>query len=78
MPIRLLFLNTRNNCGADVAVHLTLMENFWPDEVEIFVISNSEAADAQDMRIRLAALPHVSSIFLPLGFLQSPNSYGPA
>jgi len=67
MPIRLLFLNTRNNCGADVAVHLTLMENFRPDEVEVFVISNSEAADAQDMRIRLAALPHVSSIFLPLG-----------
>jgi glycosyltransferase involved in cell wall biosynthesis len=67
MPIRLLFLNTRNNCGADVAVHLTLMENFRPDEVEVFVISNSEAADAQDMRMRLAALPHVSSTFLPLG-----------
>jgi glycosyltransferase involved in cell wall biosynthesis len=67
MPIRLLFLNTRNHCGADVAVHLMLMENFRPDEVEVFVISNSDAADAEDMRVRLAAIPNVSSTFLPLG-----------
>jgi len=67
MPIRLLFLNTRDQCGADVAVHLMLMANFTADEVEVFVISNSEAADADDMRVRFAAMPHVKSIFLPLG-----------
>jgi glycosyltransferase involved in cell wall biosynthesis len=67
MPIRLLFLNTRDQCGADVAVHLTLMKNFASDEVEVFVISNSEAADAEDMRVRLAEMPHVASTFLPLG-----------
>jgi glycosyltransferase involved in cell wall biosynthesis len=67
MPIRLLFLNTRDQCGADVAVHLTLMTNFAADEVEVFVISNSEAADAEDMHARLAGLPHVVSMFLPLG-----------
>ena len=67
MPIRLLFLNTRDQCGADVAVHLMLMTNFTAAEVKIFVISNSESADAQDMRIRLASLPHVTSVFLPLG-----------
>jgi glycosyltransferase involved in cell wall biosynthesis len=67
MPIRLLFLNTRDQCGADVAVHLTLMKNFAADEVEVFVISNSEASDAEEMRVRLAGLPHVASIFLPLG-----------
>ena len=67
MPIRLLFLNTRDDCGADVAVHLMLMANFAPDDVEVFVISNSEAADAEDMRRRLAKMPHVSSTFLPLG-----------
>jgi glycosyltransferase involved in cell wall biosynthesis len=67
MPIRLLFLNTRDQCGADVAVHLTLMKSFAPEEVEVFVISNSEAADAEDMRTRLAAIPHVTSTFLPLG-----------
>jgi glycosyltransferase involved in cell wall biosynthesis len=67
MPIRLLFLNSRDQCGADVAVHLMLMKHFTPDEVEVFVISNSEAADADDMRVRLAGVPHVVSTFLPLG-----------
>jgi glycosyltransferase involved in cell wall biosynthesis len=67
MPIRLLFLNTRDSCGADVAVHLMLMTNFAADEVEVFVMSNSEATDAADMRARLAGLPHVASTFLPLG-----------
>jgi len=67
MPIRLLFLNTRDQCGADVAVHLMLMTTFASDEVEVSVISNSEAADAEDMRVRLAGIPHVTSTFLPLG-----------
>jgi glycosyltransferase involved in cell wall biosynthesis len=67
MPIRLLFLNTRDQCGADVAVHLVLMANFMAQDVEVFVLSNSEAAGAQDMRARLAAMPHVNSRFLPLG-----------
>jgi glycosyltransferase involved in cell wall biosynthesis len=44
-----------------------LMANFPPDEVEVFVISNSEARDAADMRERFAQLPHVTSAFLPLG-----------
>jgi glycosyltransferase involved in cell wall biosynthesis len=67
MPIRMLFLNTRDQFGADVAVHLMLMAHFAPDEVEVFVISNSEAADADEMRVRLAGMPHVTSVFLPLG-----------
>jgi glycosyltransferase involved in cell wall biosynthesis len=67
MPTRLLFLNTRDQCGADVAVHLMLMANFAADEVEVFVMSNSEAADAADMQARFAAMPHVRSTFLPLG-----------
>jgi glycosyltransferase involved in cell wall biosynthesis len=67
MTIRLLFLNTRDSCGADVAVHLMLMTNFAADEAAVFVTSNSEATDADDMRIRLAGLPGVASRFLPLG-----------
>jgi glycosyltransferase involved in cell wall biosynthesis len=67
MPIRLLFLNTRDQCGADVAVHLMLMTHFAAEEAEVFVISNSEAADADEMRIRLAGMPQVTSNFLPLG-----------
>jgi glycosyltransferase involved in cell wall biosynthesis len=67
MTIRLLFLNTRDQCGADVAVHLMLMTNFAADEAEVFVMSNSEASDAADMRLRLAGLPRVTSAFVPLG-----------
>jgi glycosyltransferase involved in cell wall biosynthesis len=67
MTIRLLFLNTRDSCGADVAVHLALMTNFAAHEAEVFVMSNSEAADAAEMRVRLAALPNVVSTFLPFG-----------
>jgi glycosyltransferase involved in cell wall biosynthesis len=67
MPIRLLFLNTRDQCGADVAVHLSLMKHFEAGEAEVHVISNSEAADADDMRLRFAGMPHVRSVFLPLG-----------
>src|SRR5579871_5923627 len=66
-PIRLLILNTRDQCGADVSVHLSLMANFAADEAQVFVVSNSEAKDAQEMRERLAAMPQVSSVFLPLG-----------
>jgi glycosyltransferase involved in cell wall biosynthesis len=67
MPIRLLFLNTRDHCGADVGVHLTLMKHFSPDAVKVFVISNSEALDASEMRLRFSDMPHVTSMFLPLG-----------
>lgn len=66
-PIRLLFLNTRDHCGADVAVHLSLMTHFTSDEAKVFVLSNSEAADADDMRTRFAGMPYVSARFLPLG-----------
>jgi glycosyltransferase involved in cell wall biosynthesis len=44
-----------------------LMTNFTSEEVAVSVISNSEAADAQDMRLRLAAMAHVTSRFVPLG-----------
>src|SRR5262245_37593228 len=67
MPIRLLFLNTRDQCGADVAVHLSLMKHFSPEEVAVSVISNSEASDAAEMRQRFSEMPHVTSVFLPLG-----------
>lgn len=67
MTVRLLFLNTRDQCGADVAVHLSLMAHFQPNEAKVFVVSNSEASDAGEMRTRLAAIPGVTSVFMPLG-----------
>ncbi len=44
-----------------------LMAHFAADEVEVFVLSNSEATDADEMRARFARMPHVVSRFLPLG-----------
>jgi glycosyltransferase involved in cell wall biosynthesis len=67
MPIRLLFLNTRDDVGADVAVHLTLMKHFAANEVEVFVMSNSEATEADLMQAQLAQLPQVTAKFVPLG-----------
>jgi glycosyltransferase involved in cell wall biosynthesis len=67
MPTRVLFLNTRDRCGADVAVHLTLMEGLAPDEAEVFTLSNSEAAEADEMRHTFAQMPQVRAAFLPFG-----------
>jgi glycosyltransferase involved in cell wall biosynthesis len=67
MPIRIMFLNTRDDYGADVAVHVTLMKHFSADDVEIFVLSNSEASNAAEMRERFAQIPSVKATFLPLG-----------
>ena len=67
MSTRVLFLNTRDQCGADVAVHLTLMANFAPEEAEVFVLSNSEAGDADDMRESFSRMPHVRAEFLSFG-----------
>ncbi len=44
-----------------------LMKNFAPAEAQIFVLSNSAAADVAQMRTTLADLPHVTAIFLPFG-----------
>lgn len=67
MATRVLYLNTRDQCGADVAVHLTLMRHFAPSEAEVFVLSNSEASDADAMRATFAQMPHVDARFVPLG-----------
>jgi glycosyltransferase involved in cell wall biosynthesis len=67
MPVRLLFLNTADGYGADVAVHVMLMSHFAPSEAEIFVLSNSQAADAEQMRDVFAGIPRVTATFMPFG-----------
>ena len=42
---RVLFVNTRSGLGADVAVHLTLIEHLNPDEIDVFVATNRHSAD---------------------------------
>jgi len=42
---RVLFVNTRSTLGADVAVHLTLVEHLNPDAVDVYVATNRHSAD---------------------------------
>lgn len=42
---RVLFVNTRSTLGADVAVHLTLIEHLDPDQIDVFVATNRHSAD---------------------------------
>jgi len=66
-PTRVLFLNTRDRCGADVAVHLSLMRHFDPAATRVFVLSNSQAGDVDAMRATFAGMPHDEARFQPLG-----------
>lgn len=42
---RVLFLNTRSALGADVAVHLSLIQNFDPEKVAVFLATNRNSVD---------------------------------
>ena len=66
-PTRALFLNTREQCGADVAVHLSLIRSFDPRRTRAFLLSNSQADDADEMRAVCRSLPGLTWQFLPLG-----------
>ena len=43
----MLFVNTRSTLGADVAVHLTLIEHLDPDDVDVFVATNRHSVDLE-------------------------------
>lgn len=65
--LRVLFVNTRSRIGADVAVHLTLIQNFSADEVEVHLVTNRSAVDVEKMRALMAHLPHVRLQIADLG-----------
>ncbi|HEX5322835.1 MAG TPA: glycosyltransferase [Capsulimonadaceae bacterium] len=66
-PVRVLFLNTRDQCGADVAVHLGLMHAFDRERALPYVLSNSQAVDAQAMARIYEEIPDLTHRFAPLG-----------
>ncbi|MCW3094989.1 MAG: glycosyltransferase family 1 protein [Chthonomonadaceae bacterium] len=65
--VRVLFVNTRSQIGADVAVHVTLIQNFPADEVEVHLVTNRNAVDLDKMRALMAELPHVRVQVVDLG-----------
>jgi len=65
--VRVLFVNTRSEIGADVAVHITLIQNFPADEVEVHLVTNRNALDLEKMLALMAPLPHVRVQIADLG-----------
>ena len=65
--IRVLFLNTRSALGADVAVHVTLIQNFDPAQVEVYVATNRNATDLEQMLTAMRSVPGLNPLALNLG-----------
>jgi glycosyltransferase involved in cell wall biosynthesis len=44
---RVLFVNTRSALGADVAVHLTLIQNLNPEAIDVYIATNRHSVDLE-------------------------------
>ena len=64
---RVLFVNTRSALGADVAVHLTLIQNLDPNAVEVHIATNRNSVDLDKTLEILRAVPHLKIIVCDLG-----------
>ncbi len=64
---RVLFVNTRSALGADVAVHLTLIQNFDPAQVEVHFATNRHSVDLQKTLDAVQHLPKERILVCDLG-----------
>ena len=64
---RVLFVNTRSALGADVAVHLSLIENFDPAQVEVHIATNRNAVDLDKTLGILRKVPELKILVCDLG-----------
>ncbi len=64
---RVLFVNTRSALGADVAVHLALIQNFDPERVEVHIATNRHSVDLEKTLRILRAVPHLKILVCDLG-----------
>ncbi len=69
-PIRVLFVNTRNGLGADVAVHLTLIKSFGA-LCEVSIATNSRSVDLERILAQLQGVPGLRIDVLNLGYVLS-------
>lgn len=65
--VRVLFVNTRNRLGADVAVHLMLIRHFDPAEVEVHIAINRNALERDKMVAAMRDVPGLQPFVLDLG-----------
>lgn len=66
--VRVLFLNTRSALGADVAVHLTLIQNLDPARCKVTIATNSRSVDAARTLEILRQVPGLQIVSLNLGY----------
>ena len=64
---RVLFVNTRSALGADVAVHLGLIQNLDPEQVEVHIATNRNSVDAEKTLAILRSVPHLKIQVCDLG-----------
>gem|GEM_PF-1017978 len=66
-PLRVLFLNTRDSLGADVAVHLSLARAFDRARIRIWVATSTYEAPGESTRAVLESIPDLTVLPLDLG-----------
>ncbi len=67
MPTNVLFFNSRDDYGADVAIHVALMRSFDRSKTQPFVLGNTQSDDAERMRKIYASIPDMKVRLAPLG-----------
>jgi hypothetical protein len=64
---RVLFVNTRSTLGADVAVHLTIIEHLNPDAVGVYIATNRHSVDLDKTLRWVAKSPRTEVLVCDLG-----------
>ena len=65
--MRVLFLNTRDSLGADVAVHITLARAFDRQQVRVWAATGLHETGVDSARAEFAAIPNMTVLPLELG-----------
>ncbi len=75
---RVLFINTRSALGADVAVHLTLIQNFNTSKIDVHIATNSNSIDLDSTIDQLKSVEKLKITVCDLGHELSGGSGGKA
>ena len=73
---RVLFINTRSALGADVAVHLTLIQNFDPNKIDVHIATNRNSTDLGATLEQLKSVPDLKLVVCDLGYELSGGGSG--
>ncbi len=66
-PVRVLFLNTRDSLGADIAVHLPLARALDREQSRVWAATSTYEAPGESARAELESIPELTVLPLDLG-----------